>query len=150
VLKIFFAQPVDFVDEDYLNRNFEKFRNSLIDLEVEIIAPYLSQSRLLIVKEFDSQKATSVVSSNLAELGQCDVLILDMSDPRRQYIGMIFEMAFAFINNKIIIVFTDSSQIKKRTFIYGTANYICSSLEDLRKYIAHILSSLHDPNGNRS
>jgi nucleoside 2-deoxyribosyltransferase len=87
----------------------------------------------------DRVAAEQVIRADLAAIDECDVLIADLSAPDWQFVGVIFEMAYASLKGKVVLVYGGSSPIAGRTFIVGTATHVCESWDDVRERVKELL-----------
>lgn len=132
--RIFFAQPVDYIERNLIVERVQKVRNLVRDLPVEIIAPYSDETWFSL--PLNREDAISVIEKDILALDSCDILLVDLSCDDRLAIGIVFEMAyFWFISKKKIIVYAGNSSVADRVWITGTTQNICRSWEDLKKIV---------------
>ncbi len=141
MLRVFYAQPIDLVDKKKLQQKVRDFRRRVAGLDVEVVAPYLTQADSLGCGKISRQEAKTIVNQDLAVLDECDIIVIDLSVPGWQFVGVIFEMAYAFIKQKPIVAYTGRSPIAQRTFILGVAAYTCNTFVDVRCCLEELLKS---------
>ena len=128
--RIFFAQPVDYIDNDAVVESVNNVRKLLCNLPVEIVAPYCYEDWYAL--PVDRDLAKSIVKKDIETIDSCDIILVDISREDRQAIGIIFEMAYSwFRGNKKIIVYVGESTIANRVWISAVAHRICYSWEDV-------------------
>jgi nucleoside 2-deoxyribosyltransferase len=121
----FLSHRIDFVGPANARSNHDKYRALLSELGVEIISVADSLDT-----EVDSTDA-EIVEKGLALLAKCDFMIFDCSIEHWNYIGCIFEMAYAHRMNKPIIVYTGATTNNKRPWLRYHATRIVVTEEQL-------------------
>lgn len=120
-MKIYYSCAFD-------NRNITMIKNDITKLENLII-----NTDYTLVSSFDyySKSSKDIVTQNLAQIIQCDILICDLSSTSHHYVGCIGELIYAKILNKTTFVIVGNSEYKNRPWITYHADKEFYSLEEL-------------------
>jgi len=138
--RIFFAQPIDCINRDFVVERVQETKKLLCDLPVELVAPYCDENWHNL--PLDRKQAENFIEKDISAINTCDMLLVDLSREDRLAIGVIFEMAyFWFISKKKIIVYVGDSAVADRVWITATAQNICHTWENVRSIIADYTKS---------
>lgn len=81
------------------------------------------------------ERSKIIVEHDLQDIKQSDLFLVDYSIPNRNYVGCTFEMAYAFLWKKTIIVYVGDSGNENRIFLQYHATHICNDLEKLGRLL---------------
>jgi len=138
ITRIFYSQPVDFLEKEAIKNSIKKIENLLSDMSVKIIAPYLHET--IDIAALSKNDAKKIIEKDIVNVKSCDILLADLSNDKRQAIGIPFEMAAAYFNNIKIIVYTGSSlKMPKRVWVLATSFQICDNWFDVKKAISNLI-----------
>jgi nucleoside 2-deoxyribosyltransferase len=141
-LRLFYAQPVDFVAFPIVEENVKQLEILTKGLPIEIVAPYLDERDYKAEGTISREVAQRIVERDYEVLDTCDILLVDLSREDRQALGIVFEMARAESSGKVIIVYTGGSAIDRRVWIVAVADYICRTWDEVKACLKK-LSDLH-------
>ena len=116
--------------------NHDKYRTLLAGLDIEIVS---------VANSLDSEIGNTdaeIVEKGLALLNKCDFMIFDCSIEDWNYIGCVFEMAYAHRMHKPIIVYTGTTTNNKRPWLRYHATRMVVTEE-------HLVSAVSDLVGER-
>jgi len=134
-IRIFFAQPIDFVPRKAIYYNYQELCGLLQELNVEVVAPYLEDEKLVDFEHLDKKSANFIINEDYAIIDTCDILIVDLSQKNHQPIGMVFEMAYAHEREKLIIIYSGESIVAKRIWVIAISDNICQTWEEVKNAI---------------
>jgi hypothetical protein len=133
-MNIFLSHRIDFLTPEEAAATARLYRCLLSKLDVQIIsmADELASEAGGITDE-------AIVSKSLYALKECEALVFDCSIENWNYIGCIFEVAYAFQMGKPIIVYAGNTTNKKRPWLRCHATVMATRLEDVQSSIANLL-----------
>lgn len=136
-IKVYFAQPIDFVQKNGIQRKLLAFRKGLESLPIKVLAPYEHENTdARCLKSMTRDCAREIVQKDLEMLKSSDVLVADISREDRQAIGIVFEIAHAKASGKYVIVHTGQSSIGDRIWMRAYADVICRSWQQVFKELS--------------
>ncbi len=138
-IKLFFAQPVDFIEDNKIKKNVGRLQNLIKDMRVEIVAPYLDEEYCHDSTIQDRELTKQIVRKDYNAIDKCDVFLVDFSKKDHQPVGIVFEMAYAYKKKKKIVVYTGGSIIGQRVWIVATADYICKTWKEVKRCVGEII-----------
>lgn len=109
--RAFLSHRIDFLSPAEARANHDKYRRLLSRFGVEIIS---------VADTLESEAGSTdaeIVEKGLALLNSCDFMIFDCSIENWNYIGCVFEMAYAHRMHKPIVVYTGSTTNNKRPWL---------------------------------
>jgi nucleoside 2-deoxyribosyltransferase len=134
--RAFLSHRIDFLSRAEAIANHEKYKILLAALDIEVIS---------VTETLDSEIGSAdaeIVEKGLALLKKCDFMVFDCSVENWNYIGCIFEMAYAYQMGKPIIVYTGTTTNDKRpwlryhaTRIVVTQNHLIDAVSDLARNV---------------
>jgi nucleoside 2-deoxyribosyltransferase len=132
----FLSHRIDFLSPDQAKANHDAYMTLLqgLDLEIVSVADTLEDE----IGITDAQ----IVEKSLALLGKCDLLIFDCSIENWNYIGCIFEVAYAHRMHKPIVVYTGATTNNKRPWLRYHATRMVASKEHLIDAVADVIGKL--------
>jgi nucleoside 2-deoxyribosyltransferase len=128
--RAFLSHRIDFLSPADARANHDKYRALLAGLNVEIVS---------VATSLDGQAGNTdaeIVEKGLALLNECDFMIFDCAIENWNYIGCIFEMAYAHRMHKPIIVFTGTTTNNKRPWLRYHATRVVVTEEHLVDAVA--------------
>jgi len=130
--RAFLSHRIDFLDPADAKANHEKFRILFAALDVEIVSA---------ADSLDSQAGSTdaeIVEKGLVLLNSCDFMIFDCSMHNWNYIGCVFEMAYAHRMRKPIVVYTGTTNNNQRPWLRYHATRVVVTEEDLVKAVSDL------------
>jgi nucleoside 2-deoxyribosyltransferase len=134
--RAFLSHRIDFLSHAEAIANHDKYKALLAALDVEVISA---------AETLDSEIGSTdaeIVEKGLALLKKCDFMIFDCSLENWNYIGCIFEMAYAYQMGKPIIVYTGKTNNNQRpwlryhaTRIAVTQDHLVDAVSDLTRNV---------------
>jgi nucleoside 2-deoxyribosyltransferase len=109
--RAFLSHRIDFLSPSEARANHDKYRTLLAALGVELISVADT------LEDEVGRTDAEIVEKGLALLKSCDFMIFDCSLENWNYIGCVFEMAYAHRMNKPIIVYTGTTTNNKRPWL---------------------------------
>ena|SRR6476620_2766401 len=130
--RAFLSHRIDFLDPADAKANHEKFRALLESIDVDLVSV---ADRL----EGEAGRTDAeIVEQGLSLLTGCDFMIFDCSIENWNYIGCVFEMAYAHRMGKPIVVYTGTTTNNRRpwlryhaTRLVVTEKQLCEAVSDL-------------------
>jgi nucleoside 2-deoxyribosyltransferase len=129
--RAFLSHRIDFLRAADAKTNHDEYRILLAELDVEVVS--VADTLDCEIGMTDAQ----IVEKGLALLNKCDFMIFDCSIENWNYIGCIFEMAYAHRMHKPIIVYTGATTNNKRPWLRYHATKIVASKQ-------HLVDAVHD------
>jgi len=134
--RAFLSHRIDFVCPADARNNHDRYRALLTKLDVEIVSAAYS------LENEAGSTDKEIVESGLELLGTCDFMIFDCSIEHWNYVGCIFEMAYAHRMNMPIIVYAGTTTNNKRPWLRYHATRIVATEEQL---VDAVFSLLGEP-----
>lgn len=134
--RAFLSHRIDFLSPEEARANHDKYGILLDGLDVEIIS---------VADTLDGEIGMTdaqIVEKSLALLTKCDFLIFDCSIENWNYIGCIFEVAYAHRMHKPIIVYTGATTNDKRPWLRYHATKIVASKEHLVDAVSDVIGNV--------
>lgn len=131
--RAFLSHRIDFLDPADAKANHEKFRKLLAALDVEVISAAESLD-----SEAESTDA-EIVEKGLVLLNSCDLMIFDCSIENWNYIGCIFEMAYAHRMHKPIVVYTGRTTNNRRPWLRYHATRVVVTEGEIVKAVSDLM-----------
>ncbi len=131
--RAFLSHRIDCLDPADAKANHEKFRALLEALNVETIS---------VADSLDSeagQTDAEIVEKGLTLLTSCDFMIFDCSIENWNYIGCVFEMAYAHRMRKPIVVYTGTTSNNRRPWLRYHATRIVTTEEQILEAISDLM-----------
>jgi len=128
----FLSHRIDFLDTADAKANHEKFRVLLEGLDVEIVS---------VADSLDGEAGRTdaeIVEQGLSLLTRCDFMIFDCSIENWNYIGCIFEMAYAHRMGKPIVVYTGTTTNDRRPWLRYHATRVVVTKEQLLEAVSDL------------
>ena len=132
--RAFLSHRIDFLRPAEAEANYNEYRTLLAGLDVEIIS--VADSLEGEIGMTDAQ----IVEKGLSLLNKCDFMIFDCSIENWNYIGCVFEMAYAHRMNKPIIVYTGATTNNKRPWLRYHATRVVVSRAHLVDAVSELIS----------
>ena len=130
--RAFLSHRIDFLSPADAQANHDEYRTLLAGLDLEIVS--VADTLTSEIGMTDAQ----IVEKCLALLDKCDFMIFDCSIENWNYIGCVFEMAYAYRMHKPIIVYTGGTSNNRRpwlryhaTRIVVTKDHLVDAVSDL-------------------
>jgi nucleoside 2-deoxyribosyltransferase len=134
--RAFLSHRIDFLDPADARDNHDKFRELLAAFDVEIVS---------VANSLDSEEGSTdaeIVEKSLVLLKSCDFMIFDCSIDNWNYIGCIFEMAYAHRMRKPIIVYTGRTTNNQRPWLRHHATRVVTTHDQLFEAISDLRGRL--------
>jgi len=134
--RAFLSHRIDFVSPAEARGNHDRYRTLLTALDVEIVS---------VADSLDNEVASTdkeIVEKGLALLGTCDFMIFDCSIEHWNYIGCVFEMAYAHRMNMPIIVYAGTTTNNKRPWLRYHATRTVVTEEQLVDAVFNLVREL--------
>ena len=126
-----------------------KWRNDLrymFPTNITVISPlrakkYLNQEKSVALdyKEFPLSTQRGIVTRDKFDVARCDLVFVNLLNAKTVSIGTCFEIAWAHLLNKPIIVVMEDRAIHQHPFIKECSNFIFNDLEEAVKVATAIL-----------
>jgi len=127
---------MDGLTDTEIRNNTKEIKRLLCELRFEILNGY--KNNTLVPKDCSlKERNTIIVENDLKDIQKSDVFLADYSIPNRNYVGCTFEMAYAFLWKKKIIVYVGDSGNENRIFLQYHASHICRDLEELKNVLTN-------------
>ena len=138
VLSVYFARAMDDISKEDIISNDKKFEKLLGAIGGSIINPFVFKSRNPI------REGLSIADSDIELLKNSDIVIADLSNPKYQYVGCIFEIVHAAINEIPVILIVGENKIADRLFFQAYCDFIVKDAAEAVEYIrrAHTAEGL--------
>jgi nucleoside 2-deoxyribosyltransferase len=130
--RAFLSHRIDFIDPADAKANHQKFRALLESLDVEIVS---------VADSLDDEAGKTdaeIVEKGLFLLTSCDFMIFDCSLENWNYIGCVFEMAYAHRMGKPIVVYTGTTTNNRRPWLRYHATKVVSNEAQLFEAISDL------------
>jgi nucleoside 2-deoxyribosyltransferase len=134
--RAFLSHRIDFLRPADAKANHNEYKILLAELDVEIVS---------VADTLDSEIGMTdaeIVEKCLALLNECDFMIFDCSIENWNYIGCVFEMAYAHRMHKPIIVYTGATTNNKRPWLRHHATRIVVSKQHLVDAVSDLIGSV--------
>jgi hypothetical protein len=134
--RAFLSHRIDFLSPEEARANHDKYGILLDGLDVEIIS---------VADTLDSEIGMTdaqIVEKSLALLTKCDFLIFDCSIENWNYVGCIFEVAYAHRMHKPIIVYTGATTNSRRPWLRYHATKIVASKQHLVEAVSDVIGNV--------
>ena len=131
--RAFLSHRIDFLDPEEAKANHEKFQTLLAALGIEVVS---------VADSLDAEAGSTdaeIVEKGLALLNSCDFMIFDCSIENWNYIGCIFEMAYAHRMHKPIVVYTGTTTNNQRPWLRYHATKMVVTQEHLAEAISEAI-----------
>lgn len=131
--RAFLSHRIDFLSHADAQANHDRYQMLVAGLGVEIVS---------VADALDSEIGMTdaqIVAKSLALLNSCDFMIFDCSIEHWNYIGCIFEMAYAHQMQKPIIVYTGATTNNKRPWLRYHATKIVVTSQDLVDTVSDLI-----------
>lgn len=128
-LSVYFARAMDERDPGDIIRDDENYAELLSHIGGVIKNLYEPKCRNPI------EDGLNVAQHDLELLNASDIVLADMSIPNYQYVGCIFEIVHAAINNIPVVLVNGQNNFHNRYFIQAYCNFIAKTKEDAVEYI---------------
>lgn len=131
--RAFLSHRIDFLEADDARANHEKFSRLFEGCGVAIISA---------AESLDDEGANTdaeIVEKGLTLLRGCDFMIFDCSIENWNYVGCIFEMAYAYQMQKPIVVYTGSTSNNQRPWLRYHATKVVTSHEQLLRAVSELM-----------
>jgi nucleoside 2-deoxyribosyltransferase len=109
--RAFLSHRIDFLSPAEAQANHDKYQALLTTLGIQVISA---------AETLESEAGSTdeeIVQKGLALLDMCDFMIFDCSIENWNYIGCVFEMAYAHRMHKPVIVYTGTTTNNKRPWL---------------------------------
>lgn len=130
-LSVYFARAMDARFREDILSDDEKYLELLRPIGGNIINPFDQKSRNPI------QDGLSIAQRDLAKLKESDTVLADLSVPDYQYVGCIFEIVHATINDIPVILNVGERDLSNRVFFQAYCDFIakdaCEAVEYIRR-----------------
>ena len=133
--RAFLSHRIDFLDPADAKANHEKFQGLLEAIDVEIVS---------VADSLDSEAGKTdaeIVEKGLSLLGSCDFMIFDCSIENWNYIGCVFEMAYAHRMGKPIVVYTGTTTNNRRPWLRYHATRVVVTEKQLFEAISDLMGA---------
>jgi|SRR6516225_3999698 nucleoside 2-deoxyribosyltransferase len=131
--RAFLSHRIDFLDPEEAKANHEKFQTLLAALGIEVVS---------VADSLDAEAGSTdaeIVEKGLALLNSCDFMIFDCSIENWNYIGCVFEMAYAHRMRKPIFVYTGTTSNNRRPWLRYHATKMVVTQEHLAEAISEAI-----------
>jgi nucleoside 2-deoxyribosyltransferase len=133
--RAFLSHRIDFLSPAEAVANHDRYKTLLAALDIEIIS-------VADTLENEAEKNDAeIVGKGLALLRTCDFMIFDCSIENWNYIGCIFEMAYAYQMHKPVIVYTGTTTNNKRPWLRYHATRVVITEEQLVAAVFDLIRS---------
>lgn len=136
--RAFLSHRIDFLSPTDARANHDKYRALLAPLEVEIVS---------VADTLDSEIGSTdaeIVEKGLALLNKCDFMIFDCSVEHWNYIGCVFEMAYAHRMHKPIIVYAGATTNNRRPWLRYHATRIVVTEQHLVEAVSDLMGNTNE------
>ena len=131
-LSVYFARAMDERDPGDIIRDDEIYAELLSRIGGVIKNPYEPKCRK------PMEDGLNVAQNDLKLLSASDIVLADMSIPNYQYVGCIFEIVHAAINNIPVVLVNGQNNFHNRYYIQAYCNFIAKTKEDAVEYIERV------------
>lgn len=125
--KVFFSRAIDGINPDDVIAQERSVCDALASLGMSISNPFRAND----VRRNRISGINEIVEDDLSTLANSDIVLADLSIPKRSYIGAIFELAHAYELGKQIYVWVGRSGNENRTWLKYYADAICKDFDDV-------------------
>jgi len=133
--RAFLSHRIDFLSPASARANHNKYKMLLSALDVEVVS-----AAETLDNEVDMSDA-QIVEKGLALLNKCDFMIFDCSIENWNYIGCIFEMAYAHRMQKPIVVYTGTTTNNNRPWLRYHATRVVVTEEHLVDAVSNLIGA---------
>lgn len=137
--QVYFARGVDGLNRSSVIRSAVVIGHRLARFGITLVDPLNSDHALL---RGDDLEAEEVVVNDLRVLGTCDAVLMDMTIPRRNYIGCNCELVYAFLWRKPVVVYVGRSGNHRRHWLRYHATVVCRTQGEAIAELVNILDKL--------
>ena len=134
--RAFLSHRIDFLNPADARANHDKYKIILAELDVEIVS---------VADTLDSETGSTdaeIVEKGLSLLNKCDFMIFDCSIENWNYIGCVFEMAYAHRMHMPIVVYTGATTNNKRPWLRYHATSVVVTEEHLVKAVSGLIGNV--------
>ena len=133
--RAFLSHRIDFLDPADAKANHENFRVLLKAVDVEIVSVADS------LEGEAGRTDAEIVEQGLSLLTSCDFMIFDCSIENWNYIGCVFEMAYAHRMHKPVVVYTGTTTNNRRPWLRYHATRVVVTEEQLLEAISDLIGA---------
>jgi ubiquinone/menaquinone biosynthesis C-methylase UbiE len=127
--RVYFARAMDARPVEDVVADDEKYIRLLEEIGAVIANPFEQDPQNLI------QDALSVVERDLANLKASDIVVADLSVPGYQYVGCVFEIVHAAMNDIPVVLVIGERDLHQRVFFQAYCDFITKDVADAVEYI---------------
>ena len=131
-LSVYFARAMDARAADEVLQDDEKYCQLLTGINAKLINPFGGH-----LKDSISD-AESVAVSDLVQLKKSDILLADLSVLNYQYVGCLFEIVHASLNNTPVILAVGKNDLHTRAFFQAYCEFIAREPREAVEYIGRV------------
>jgi nucleoside 2-deoxyribosyltransferase len=133
--RVFLSHRIDFLDPADAKANHEKFRALMEGVDVEIVS---------VADSLDNEAVRTdaeIVEKGLSLLTSCDLMIFDCSIENWNYIGCVFEMAYAHRMRKPVVVYTGTTTNNRRPWLRYHATRIVVTEQQIVEAVSDLVGA---------
>lgn len=127
--KIYYARAIDDRDDKNVWAEDKKIEQLITESGCKFVNPYTGNN---------IENYLEIANNDIELLKQCDILLADLSIPAYQYVGVIFEIAFASIFNIPVIIIVGNNKWENRVFFQAYCEFIARTWEEALEYISRV------------
>lgn len=128
-LSVYFVRAMDARTPDEVFHDDEKYRQLLAEINAKLTNPFGGRLRDSIAD------AESIAVNDLIQLKASDVVLADLSVEGYQYVGGLFEIVHATLENLPVILVVGNSDLHTRAFFQAHCEFITQNPSDAVQYI---------------
>ena len=133
--RIYFASPMEGIESRIIKNRYDQIEQYLKKHGHDLINPFPFYAKEFNSPIKDKPNATTIVNRDLDCLKSSEILLLDFSDENHVYIGCIFEIAYAKVYNKRVIIITHNPKYYLHPWIIFHSDLICKTIEEAIRFI---------------
>lgn len=128
-LSVYFARGMDGRSGADVFLDDEKYSQLLAGIKASLVNPFTGHIHDYVADGY------TVATSDLARLQDADVVLADLTVPGYQYVGCIFEIVHAFIQNVPVILTVGKSGFHNRAFFQAYCEFITREASEAVQYL---------------
>jgi nucleoside 2-deoxyribosyltransferase len=138
--RIYFARAMEGLEKDSVHNTANRVRSDLKSNGFDMIDTIdgLKLPDLMNPFDFSGTLSGQIVQHDLALLRQADGVLMDMTIPKRNYVGCVCELVYANMWKKPTVVYVGDSGNDKRHWLIYHADVVCFTFRDALEHLKRI------------
>lgn len=145
-MRIYCVHPISGESADSVFKYYEDTQQLLTNVGYDVFIPMFGKSNLRTELEFKSHDYRSPLSTNHAIYGrdkwmvnQSDIIYANFLGAKRVSIGSMFELAWASLLNKQVIIVMEQDNIHRHAFVLEASTIIFETEQQAIEYLTKLI-----------